>query len=391
MQLAQFLAVMAATVATPVDAFAPSGLQQISAHIPAAKSKHSYDRPVKALSSSVASSMEIPAPQSQRSLNRVQSKVVKALMITFILSMCVALPVTLFPVFLLYKARLIDRSRKERWSLKVGQFCSRGLMRVFPFASKRVVVDDDDENRKNPVPSIWVCNHISMLDLFFVLALDRKMRGKNRRPIKILYWKGLEANPVTGLLCKMCGFIPVDMQDNGNGNANEYDPKSFKQMLKATKAAIDEGFDIGILPEGQPNPTPEKGLQPIYSGAFTLARMSRRPIQMMSLYGLHHMWHPDESIGMDCIDRRMAVRVYPGGRIYKDAEEFTSTFEAVAGHFGAYGEDLPESELNLWLDGSMWQTELSRRATAKLEVEGIVHEGVVKKLNNESVSEELLK
>ena len=85
-------------------------------------------------------------------------------------------------------------------------------MRVFPFASKSVVVDADDEQLKNPQPSIWVCNHISMLDLFFVLALDNKMRGQNRRPIKILYWKGLEANPITCLLCKMCGFIPVSTE-----------------------------------------------------------------------------------------------------------------------------------------------------------------------------------
>ena len=77
---------------------------------------------------------------------------------------------TLFPVFLLYRANIIDRVRKEKWSLKVGQFCSRWLMRVFPFASKRVLVDADDERLKNPKPSIWVCNHISMLDLFFVLV-----------------------------------------------------------------------------------------------------------------------------------------------------------------------------------------------------------------------------
>ena len=94
-------------------------------------------------------------------------------------------------------------------SLKVGQFTARWLMRIFPFASKSVVVDAGDEQLKTPQPSIWVCNHISMLDLFFVLALDNKMRGKARRPIKILYWKGLEANPITCLLCKMSGFIPV--------------------------------------------------------------------------------------------------------------------------------------------------------------------------------------
>ncbi|KAL7536802.1 hypothetical protein ACHAWF_005569 [Thalassiosira exigua] len=385
MHLTWIPAVLAATMVVKIDGFAPSCRPKISrsTNIDFTKSHKLRDQ---RLMSSTTAAIEIPSLESQRSLNRVQSKIVKALMVTYIASMCIALPATLFPIFALYKARLIDRVRKEKWSLKAGQFCSRWLMRIFPFASKRVVVDADDKQRINPEPSIYVCNHISMLDLFFVLALDRKMRGRNRRPIKILYWKGLEANPVTSLLCKMCGFIPVEMSDNGNGNANEYDPKSFKQMLKATKAAIEEGFDIGILPEGQPNPTPENGLQPIYSGAFTLARMSRRPIQMIGLYGLHRMWHPTN--GMDVSARDMAVRVYPGGRIYKDSEKFTTTFEAVVGHFGAHGRDLPDSELKLWLDGSMWQTELSRRAATRMEIEDVDQE--IKSKNSTDASAQKL-
>ena len=262
------------------------------------------------LKSSAASSMDITRPSiltkpHQHSLNKIQSKIVQTLMISYIASMCIALPITLSPVYILYRAKLIGRIRKEKWSLKVAQFTSRWLMRIFPFASKRVVVDTDDEQLKNPKPTIWVCNHISLLDLFFMLALDNKMRGKNRRPIKILYWKGLESNPITCLLCKNCGFIPVDMADNGNGNDNEYDMKSFKQMLKSTKAAVNEGFDIGILPEGQPNPTPEKGMMPVFSGAYTLARMSKRPIKMLSLFGLNKMWDPNGS--MPCASRDMAV------------------------------------------------------------------------------------
>lgn len=387
MQLAQLAVILAAAVLTPIEGFASPGRSKIaSARVPIVKSQNNRNVVVLSSSTAALSLDNVPSLESQRTLNGVQSKIVRALMISFIASMCLALPVTLFPVYLLYKAKLINRVTKEKWSLRVGQLCSRWLMRVFPFASKRVVVDADDEQMKNPEPSIWVCNHISMLDLFFVLALDKDMRGKNRRPIKILYWKGLEANPVTKVLCRMCGFIPVDMSDNGNGNANAYDPKSFKAMLKSTKAAIGEGFDIGILPEGQPNPTPEKGMQPIFSGAFTLARMSRRPIHMMSLYGLHRMWHPDGS--MDCFSRDMAVRVYPKGRIYKDSEEFTSTFEAVAGQFGATGKDLPEKELEMWLDGSMWQTELSRRAATRMEAEDIKEDDSGIKSSVETVKEQ---
>ena len=100
----------------------------------------------------------------------------------------------------------------------------------------------------NPSPAIWVSNHVSMLDTFVFLASDEQLRGKNRRPIKTIYWKGLDANPICNLLFGMAGFIPIDMADNGNGNPNVYNRASFKQMLKDTQQAIEDGFDILILP-----------------------------------------------------------------------------------------------------------------------------------------------
>ena len=90
---------------------------------------------------------------------------------------------------------------------------------------------------------------------------------------------------------------------------------------------------------------------------------------MSALHGLHKLWHPDENIGMACTARDMAVRVYPHSRVYNDAEEFISTFSAVVGHFGAHGKDLDETELQLWMDGSMWETELSRRSATRMIAE----------------------
>jgi hypothetical protein len=53
-----------------------------------------------------------------------------------------------------------------------------------------------------------------------------------------LQWKQLEDNPVTKLLFRQCGFIPVQMADNGNGNENEYDISSFRTLLKETKTGL---------------------------------------------------------------------------------------------------------------------------------------------------------
>lgn len=183
---------------------------------------------------------------------------------------------------------------------------------------------------EDPKPAILVSNHVSMLDTFVFLAADEKLRGKNRRPIKTIYWKGLDANPICRILFRMAGFISVDMADNGSGNPNEYNRASFKRMLKDTQRAIEAGFDILILPEGQLNPTPEKGLQPILPGAYALARSSKRPIQMVALHGCHNLWHADESIGMTPVGKDVKIRAFPPTQgEFQSAEEFKDAFTAM--------------------------------------------------------------
>lgn len=67
------------------------------------------------------------------------------------------------------------------------------------------------------------------------------------------------------------------MHTNGPGVPNDYNynQASFKQMLKDTNKAIDEGFNVYILPESQLNPSPDrsrvgKGLNP------TVLKQSRK-------------------------------------------------------------------------------------------------------------------
>ena len=283
-----------------------------------------------------------PIPQ----LSKWQSNLVKLGMILYIASMCVALPVTLLPQRLLYKLRLIHKTTKEKWALRTGQWCARRLLTIIPFCKVDTIGYEQEDNRNSmnndeePEPAIWVCNHTSMLDIFILLATDKRLRGKNKRPIKIVYWKGLEENPVTRLLFRQCGFIPVEMADNGHGTDNEYDVSSFRQLLKDTKAAIAEGFDIGVLPEGQLNPTPEFGLLPVFSGAFTLAKLAKRPIHMMALYGVHHLWHPND--GMVCRNRHVKIRCYGTPQRFTNAKDFSKTFTKIVGHFGQTGQDVPD-------------------------------------------------
>ena len=279
---------------------------------------------------------------NKNDLGVIGSNVTRMLMLAYIASMCVALPVTLAPAALLHKMKIIEKKQREHISLRTGQFCARWLLRVFPFAKVSVVKSNDNPEEE---ATVWVCNHTSMLDIFFLMATSKKLRGKKARPIKIIYWKPLEANPVNRIFFRSCGFIPVEMAANKAGEVNEYDRKSFKLLLKMCKDAFNEGFDIGIIPEGQLNPNPEAGLQPVFSGAYTLAKMSKRPIRMIALHGLHKLWHPDESIGMKCSNRNVKIRAYPKGKVFQSSDDFKETFSKVVGHFGAIGEDMPTIEL----------------------------------------------
>eukprot|EP00536_Pseudo-nitzschia_multiseries_P009913 jgi/Psemu1/202002/e_gw1.289.47.1 len=313
--------------------------------------------PASTLFSSTGTGRGTSAP----AISKLTALLSKIGLVAFIFSMCLALPVALLPPHLLYRFNVISRVKQQNMALSAGQFCARWLLRLIPFCKVSCHSSPDDE--KDPQPCVWVCNHTSALDIFVLLAKDHELRGKRKRPIKIVYWKGLEDNPITKLLFTQCGFIPVAMDANAAGEANNYDMKSFKNLLKMSKQAFEEGFDIGILPEGQLNPHPEEKLLPCFPGAFTLAKMSRRPIRFMALHGTHRLWHARDDIGMTVTGRDIALRVYPGeGRRFKSADEFVTTFETVVGKFATTGKDMDDDELDAWLSGEKWKEEEKKKS-----------------------------
>ena len=197
------------------------------------------------------------------SIGPMEAIVTKATMVSYIASMCLALPAALLPIALLHQSKLVTKSQSEHLALTAGQACARSLFAIMPFCDLTISGHKDE----NPEPTIWVANHVSQIDTFLLLVADLELRGSNKRPIKVIYWKGLDENPITRMFFHMAGFIPVDMEANGAGVPNVYDQNSFKSMLRQTKRALQEGFDVLMMPEGQLNPTPEKGLLPVFGGA----------------------------------------------------------------------------------------------------------------------------
>jgi hypothetical protein len=137
----------------------------------------------------LGSSIQVQDPLFQqaakpiRTLKGIPAMMTKIGMIMYIASMCATLPIALFPPFLLYKTRLITKMRQEQLSLRAGQFCARWLLKLIPFCQIKGIPHHNDD----PEPSIWVCNHASALDVFMLLAADKTLRGKRKRPLKIVY------------------------------------------------------------------------------------------------------------------------------------------------------------------------------------------------------------
>jgi 1-acyl-sn-glycerol-3-phosphate acyltransferase len=327
----------------------------VSQYINGASSSSAANRSTSPVGAAIAAAVEVaagrnlqpPAVAQLRQISAWSALVTKIGMMSFILLMCLMLPLTLLPQRLMFSLRLISRNRLNRWAVLSSQWCARVAHGLLPFCRIETTTTSTSVGHNNnnnndaavppsppPEPAIWVCNHISMLDVFILLIVDQRLRGRSRRPIKIIYWKQLEKNPVTKLMFRTAGFISIDMTANAPGQDNEYDVKGFKKLLKDTKQAMADGFDIGILPEGQLNPTPERGLLPLFTGAYTLAKFSKRPIGMLGLHNVDQLWGATR--GMTVLDRRIQVRHF-GTDVYATADDFTTAFTNVVGTFGQRG------------------------------------------------------
>jgi hypothetical protein len=136
-------------------------------------------------SSPLFSSSTTKNAQKQKKISKLSAMIGKIGMMAFIISMCLSLPIALFPPYLLHRLKLISQVQQQQRALTHGQFCARWLLRLIPFCN--VQCCSSPELETNPQPCVWVCNHTSALDIFILLAKDKKLRGKNRRPIKIVY------------------------------------------------------------------------------------------------------------------------------------------------------------------------------------------------------------
>ena len=346
MRLVAWLLCLAGITTTTTHAFSITNAKYLTAKRPIRPTTNRLSSPP--ISSPTSRPFVLPQPSFPAPISPSSAFIRTILVRGFIGSMCLTLPVLLMFVKILFLLKIINTKQKEHLSLRVGGFTCCWLLRIFRFTKLEATPPpsfSDDE------PLVWVCNHVGMLDIFFMLGTSKRIRGKHARPIKVIYWKDLEKNPVTKCLFKMCGFIPVEMAANGAGEENEYDKATFKKLLKDVKQCFKDGFDLGILPEGQLNPKPELGLsKTLYSGAFTLAKMSKRKIVFMGLYNTHAFWHANKEIGLTVSSDFVKIKNFGRPKLYKSSEEFLEAFKCVVGSFGLDGVGLSEDELDAVLN-----------------------------------------
>ncbi len=117
-------------------------------------------------------------------------------------------------------------------------------------------------------PCVIVCNHLSRFDpmVNFVLMKNRKLSFVSKiENIRI---------PIAGPIIHQIGFVPLDRE-----NAL----RSLRSIHAAAKLISQQGYTVGIYPEGTRSKTGE--LLEFKTGAFLMAKKAKCPIAVAAIKG----------------------------------------------------------------------------------------------------------
>mmetsp|Transcript_9155 Transcript_9155/g.17466 ORF Transcript_9155/g.17466 Transcript_9155/m.17466 type:complete len:266 (-) Transcript_9155:426-1223(-) len=238
----------------------------------------------------------------------------------------------------LFKVGVFSELERQKVTIRmVGQIAS-SLLSILPFFELEIHGQDNVTREDGPV--VWVANHVSELDLLVFLAIEGRLKVGKKRPIKFLYWSELDQYPVLSTFVKTSGMIPVEMEDTGFEIENQYKLHSVKDMMKRMNSALDEGFDIAILPEGRRNPDAPT-LGKAFPGAYRLAKKHKAPIQFIGTHGIEDVWNVAD--GLHCGRKRVSVNIFPKIHNITSQEEFARRFYDLIGPWAASKTDVVDS------------------------------------------------
>ena len=172
--------------------------------------------------------------------------------------------------------------------------------------------------------AVIVCNHISYLDSILMISLF----ARHRTIVKVRFFK----IPIFRQVMEFSGYIPAA----SDGELSEVILRRIEEM----DDFFESGGNLFIFPEG--TRTRNGAIGPLNKGAFKIARLSRRPIQVLYIHNTD--------------------KLFPPGRfLFNTRFEGTISVEALAEIAPDYQRDrFPVSELMTGVK-SLLETEQSRR------------------------------
>eukprot|EP00467_Chlorarachnion_reptans_P015567 CAMPEP_0114487688 /NCGR_PEP_ID=MMETSP0109-20121206/911_1 /TAXON_ID=29199 /ORGANISM="Chlorarachnion reptans, Strain CCCM449" /LENGTH=397 /DNA_ID=CAMNT_0001663993 /DNA_START=261 /DNA_END=1451 /DNA_ORIENTATION=- len=220
----------------------------------------------------------------------------------------------------LQKLNLISTTERQVATIRFVSHLADKLLKIFPFL--QVKVSGDENISASDRPSVWVANHVSELDLLVFLILEGRYDIGKNRPIKFLYWNELESYPILSHFLEASGMISVEMEDTGFEVDNQYKLRSLKNMYRAMDEAIQNGFDLAILPEGRRNQDAPV-LAKAFPGAYKLAKKHDAMINFLGTHGIQDVWNMKD--GYHTSSKEISVRFWPAMK-FADKEHFIQCF-----------------------------------------------------------------
>lgn len=176
-----------------------------------------------------------------------------------------------FPIcfFLLF----LTTYRREKLLQYLNYCYFKWFFFIFRFVVFRVVVKISPEVKRLK-SSIIVSNHISYLDPIMLISLFRRQKSI----VKGVFFKV----PILGLLLSLLGFIPF-ASSGRHGDA-------MLQQLDSILNFFSDGGVLFVFPEGKRSRNGK--LQTFKKGAFSLACITRTPIDVVCIRNTHMIFSP---------------------------------------------------------------------------------------------------
>ena len=167
---------------------------------------------------------------------------------------------------------------------------------------------------------IFVCNHISYLDIFVLIFLSSKF--KNNHLCKFVGMEKINDWIIIGYVIKEMGMIPIKLLQ-ASKDINKYCEESKIKFKKKCIEEINKGYSLFIFPEGRLNKNPSI-LNNIHSGAYYFSNLTNTPIKFIGLKNINKIWkmssHPS---GYGSID----VKIFDEDYYFSNSANFKNEFK----------------------------------------------------------------